>query len=51
MLAVLSVKKSDDVLTVDGKSKLRKELLEAAQSASDEGKVEAIYITDFIVQL
>lgn len=51
MLAVLSVKKSEDVLTVEGKAKLRKQLLEAAQSASEDGHVEAIYITDFIVQL
>ncbi len=51
MLAVLSVKKSEDVLSVEGKTKLRKELLQAAQAASEEPKVEAIYITDFIVQL
>ncbi len=51
MLAVLSVKKSDEVLSVEGKAKLRKELLQAAQAASEEPKVEAIYITDFIVQL
>jgi flagellar protein FliL len=51
ILAVLSNKKSDDVLTVDGKSKLRAELLKAAQAASEEPEVRAIYITDFIVQL
>lgn len=51
MLAVLSVKTSDDVLTIKGKSKLRKQLLEAAQAASEEPEVMAIYITDFIVQL
>jgi flagellar FliL protein len=51
MLSVLSVKKSSDVLTVEGKQKLREELLEAAQAASDKPKVHAIYITDFIVQL
>ena len=51
MLAVLSVKKSEDVLTVKGKAKLRKELLEAAQTAAEDGHIEAIYITDFIVQL
>lgn len=51
MLAVISVKTSEDVLTVKGKNKLRKELLKAAQMASDEPSVEAIYITDFIVQL
>jgi len=51
MLAVLTVKKSTDVLSIEGKVKLRKELLQAAQAASKEPKVEAIYITDFIVQL
>lgn len=51
MLAVLTLKSSDDVLTVEGKAKLRKELLKAAQSASEHPHVEAIYITDFIVQL
>lgn len=51
MLAVLSVKTSEDVLTTKGKAKLRKELLDAAQRASDEPEVKAIYITDFIVQL
>ena len=51
MLAVLSEKKSDEILTTDGKAKLRKELLKAAQAASEEPHVEAIYITDFIVQL
>ena len=30
---------------------LRKELLKAAQAASEEPHVQAIYITDFIVQL
>ena len=51
MLAVLSDKKSDEILSVEGKTKLRKELLQAAQAASEEPKVQAIYITDFIVQL
>jgi len=51
MLAVLSDKRSEDILTVDGKAKLRAELLKAAQSASAEPEVIAIYITDFIVQL
>jgi flagellar protein FliL len=51
MLAVLAEKKSDDVLSVEGKVKLRKELLKAAQAVSTEPEVEAIYITDFIVQL
>lgn len=51
MLAVLAEKTSDEILTAEGKSKLRKELLKAAQAASEEPAVEAIYITDFIVQL
>jgi flagellar protein FliL len=51
MLAVLSEKKSDDVLTNAGKTKLRKELLKAAKTAAEDAHIEAIYITDFIVQL
>jgi flagellar protein FliL len=51
MLAVLTTKTSADVLTQEGKSKLRKELLKAARAASAEPRVEAIYITDLIVQL
>lgn len=51
MLSVLTTKKSSDVLTVEGKQKLREELLEAAKAASSHPEVKAIYITDFIVQL
>jgi flagellar FliL protein len=51
MLAVLTTKTSDEILTVEGKSALRKELLRAARAASEEPKVLAVYITDFIVQL
>ena len=51
MLAVLSEKNSEQILTVEGKTKLRKELLQAAKAASEEPEVMAIYITDFIIQL
>jgi len=51
MLAVLAEKKSEEILTPEGKATLRKELLKAAKAASEEPHVEAIYITDFIVQL
>lgn len=51
MLAVLSEKSSDEILTVEGKAKLRKELLKAAQASAHEPEIIAIYITDFIVQL
>ncbi len=51
MLAVLSDKSSEEILSVEGKTKLRKDLLKAAQAAAAEPEVHAIYITDFIVQL
>jgi flagellar FliL protein len=51
MLAILTSKRSDEILTVEGKAKLRKELLHAAEAAVTEPEVHAIYITDFIVQL
>lgn len=51
MLAVLTSKKSEEILTVEGKATLRKELLAAARAAVEEPEVHAIYITDFIVQL
>jgi flagellar protein FliL len=51
MLAVLTTKSSAEVLTIEGKAKLRKDLLRAARAASEEPRVEAIYITEFIVQL
>jgi flagellar protein FliL len=51
MLAVLTSKKSEQILTVEGKATLRKELLAAARAAVEEPEVHAIYITDFIVQL
>ncbi len=51
MLALLTTKKSEEVLTPEGKIQLRKDLLRAARAAVEEPKIEAIYITDFIVQL
>lgn len=51
MLAIMSDKSSDEILSTEGKAKLRKDLLRAAQAAADEPEIHAIYITDFIVQL
>jgi flagellar FliL protein len=51
MISVLTTKTSEQVLSAEGKAALRKELLEAARSVSEEPQVIAIYITDFIVQL
>lgn len=51
ILAVLTTKTSEDVLTPEGKATLRRELLKAARKAVEEPKIHAIYITDLIVQL
>jgi flagellar protein FliL len=51
MLAVLTTKSSEEILTLEGKAALRRELLRAARAAVEEPRIEAIYITDFIVQL
>jgi len=51
ILAVITTKSSDQVLTVEGKSELRKEMLNAARAAVDKPEIQAIYITDFIVQM
>lgn len=51
MLAVLTTKTSEEILTPEGKSTLRRELLKAARAAVEEPHIEAIYITDFIVQM
>jgi flagellar FliL protein len=51
MLAVLTTKTAEEILTQEGKSILRKELLKAARAAIEEPHIEAIYITDFIVQM
>jgi flagellar FliL protein len=51
ILAVISSKRSEEILTAEGKDALRKEILTAAQSVSKEPHVAEIYITEFIVQL
>jgi flagellar FliL protein len=51
VIAVLTTKSSEEVLTQEGRTALRHELLQAVQQAAKEPKVYAIYIIDFIVQL
>ena len=51
ILAIVTTKTADQILTVDGKTELRREMLSAARSAVDKPEVHAIYITDFIVQM
>jgi flagellar protein FliL len=51
MISVLTTKTSAQVLSSEGKTELRKQLLEAARTVSGEPHVRAIYITDFIIQM
>jgi flagellar FliL protein len=51
ILATVTNKKSEEILTTEGKTKLREEILAAAKSAAKKPEVLAIYITDFIVQM
>lgn len=51
ILAIVTTKTADEILTVEGKTELRKEMLEAARKVVDKPSVHAIYITDFIVQM
>jgi flagellar protein FliL len=51
ILATITNKTSEQVLTVEGKAALRKEMLDAARTAVEKPEVHAIYITDFIVQM
>jgi flagellar FliL protein len=51
ILAVISARTSDEILTVEGKAALRKEMLGAARGAADKPEVLTIYITDFIIQM
>jgi flagellar protein FliL len=51
ILATVTNKSSEEILTTEGKAKLREEILKAAQSATKKPEVLAIYITDFIVQM
>lgn len=51
ILATITTKTSDQILTVEGKTELRKEMLHAARATVDEPEIHAIYITDFIVQM
>jgi flagellar FliL protein len=51
ILATISTRTSDQILTVEGKAALRKDMLIAARSAASKPEVLTIYITDFIIQM
>jgi flagellar FliL protein len=51
ILATISTRTSDQILTVEGKAELRKDMLNAARAAASKPEVLTIYITDFIIQM
>ena len=51
ILATISTRTSEQILTVEGKAELRKEMLIAARAAASAPEVLTIYITDFIIQM
>ena len=50
VLGVVAGYKSDDLLTAEGKSKLKHELLANLQQRVPEARVEEVYFTEFLVQ-
>ena len=50
VLTVLAKAKSSDLLTIEGKEKLKKDLLEALAARAPELGVMEVYFTEFIVQ-
>lgn len=52
IITVLSSKRAENVLTVDGKEELKEELIEAINEATglDEGPIVNIYFKEFIIQ-
>jgi flagellar FliL protein len=50
VIMLLSAQKSDDLLTSDGKTKLKQDLIKALNEQLPELKVRKIYFNDFMVQ-
>jgi len=51
IITVLTTKTSDEILSEEGKLKLRKEIQERVNGVLPQGKVSEVYIMDFQVQL
>ena len=53
IISLLSTKTSDQILTVEGKDKLRREVRERVNAffAGSKAKVQDVYIVEFVVQL
>jgi len=50
ILSVLTVGKADVLLTPDGKTQLKRDLIQALQNAVPDADVRNVYFTEFIVQ-
>jgi flagellar basal body-associated protein FliL len=50
ILTVLAVAKVEDLLTADGKAKLKENVLQALQDRAPEVGVEEVYFTEFLIQ-
>ena len=50
ILAILSVKKFEDINTLEGKNKLRAEVAAAIDALLSKGAVTNVYLTDFVVE-
>ena len=51
IILCLSTKTSDELLTTEGKDKLKKDIRELVSKVLPKGKVIEVYIMDFVVQL
>jgi flagellar protein FliL len=51
ILSLLSAKTSEELLSAEGKDKLRKELKEKISAILPKGKIVEVFILDFVVQL
>jgi flagellar FliL protein len=51
IISILSSKTSDQILTIEGKDKLREEIRERLNRIAPKMKIQEIFIVDFVVQL
>ncbi len=51
IISILSTKNAEEILTPEGKDKLRKEICEKVNQVLPKGKVVEVFIMDFVVQL
>ncbi len=51
IISILSTKYAEDILSPEGKDKLRKEIIEKVNQVLPRGKVVEVFILDFVVQI